>query len=49
MKLYRHLVSTGSFVVLQFADDVKDVYEKKTADEIAAEDNCRRFSQEASV
>ena len=28
MKLYQHLVSTGNFVVLQFADDIRDVYAK---------------------
>ena len=49
IKLDRHLVPTGSFFVFQFADDVRDAYAKKTADEIPAEGNCRRFSQGASV
>ena len=31
------------FVVVQFADDVRDVYAKKTAEEITAEGNCQQF------
>ena len=48
IKLDRHLVPTGVFFVIQFANDVRDTYTKKTADEIAAEGNCRRFLQGTS-
>ena len=37
--LDQHLVPTGRFFV-QFADDVRDAYAKKTADKIPAEGSC---------
>ena len=43
------VVLTGSFAVVQFSDDARDVYTKKAANEIAGEGNCRQFSQGASV
>ena len=40
IKLDQNLVPTGSFFVVHFADDVRDVYTKKTADKVAVEGNC---------
>ena len=40
IKLYIHLVPTGGFSVVKFSDDVRDVYIKKPANEIAVEGNC---------
>ena len=41
--------SDKSFFVFQFADDVRDAYAKKTADEIPVEANCWQFLQGASA
>ena len=49
IKLDRHLVLTGIFVIVQVADDVREVHAKKTAGKIAAESNCRQFLQGVSV
>ena len=49
IKLYQHLVMTGIFVVVKFADDVRGVYAKQNANKISAEGNCRQFLQGVSV
>ena len=43
IKLDQYLFRTGSFVIVHFDDDVRDLYAKKTADEIAAEGNHQHF------
>ena len=40
IKLDQHIVTTGLFFVGQVADDVRNAYAEKTADKIAAKDNC---------
>ena len=45
IKLDRYLVLTGTFLVFHFSDNVRDVYARKTADEIPVEGHCRRFLQ----
>ena len=49
IKLDQHLVPTGHFFVFHISDDVRNMYAKKTADEIPAEGNCQQFLQGVSV